>query len=221
MIFWAILLGIIPGLIWLFFYLQEDPHPEPKSMIFMTFVVGGLMSVPVIIFQLWANDILTFFNIGSGAIIFIVVMALIEEIFKFLAAFWITYKNPEFDEAIDAMIYTVTAALGFATLENVLYLGNTDSLSMAFSTVALRFIGATLLHALASGILGYYWAKGIIKKSAFINIIYGLLGAGFVHSLFNLLIKQYQLVNFIYPSLFLILVAVFVLTDFDKLRKVV
>ena len=42
------LLGILPGLVWILFYLQEDPHPEPKHLILLSFVVGGLMAVPVL-----------------------------------------------------------------------------------------------------------------------------------------------------------------------------
>lgn len=229
MIFLAMILGLLPGLIWIFFYLQEDPHPEPKRMILITFIVGAMMAVPVVILQLLTQDALNFFSI-KNVIISIIALALIEEIFKFIAAFWVTYKNPEFDEPIDAMVYIVTAALGFATIENVLIMGNilssagttflTASLTTACSTIALRFIGATLLHTLASGLVGYYWAKGIIKKSR-LYLVYGLFWAVLVHSLFNYLIVKFQSVNFLIPSLFLILGAIFVIVDFEKLRKMV
>ncbi|MDP3052700.1 MAG: PrsW family glutamic-type intramembrane protease [bacterium] len=231
MTYLAILLGILPGLIWVFFYLQEDPHPEPKRLILITFVVGGLMALPVLIFQLLAQDALTSFNIAKSSIIMIVVLALIEEIFKFTAAFWMTKKNPDFDEPIDAMIYIITAALGFATVENLLIMGNifsgvnafslTASLNTAFNAIALRFIGATLLHTLASGLLGYYWAIGIIKKSLPKYLGYGLILAVLIHSVFNYLIIKFQSVNFLIPSLFLILGAIFVLVDFEKLRKMI
>ena len=225
----AILLGILPGLVWIFFYLQEDPHPEPKRLILITFIVGGLMALPVLILQILAQDALSFFNIERNGIIMIVILALIEEIFKFTAAFWVTNKNSNFDEPIDAMIYIVIAALGFATVENILVMGNifsganavslTASLSMAFNAIALRFIGATLLHALASGMLGYYWAIGIIRKSLSKYLGYGLMLAVLIHSVFNYLIIKFQSVNFLVPSLFLILGAIFVLVDFEKLRK--
>ncbi len=229
MIFLAMILGLLPGLIWIFFYLQEDPHPEPKRMILVAFVVGAMMAVPVIILQLLTQDALNFFSI-KNIVISIIALALIEEFFKFVAAFWVTYKNPEFNEPIDAMVYIITAALGFATVENVLIMGNifsltnivslTASLNTAFSTIALRFIGATLLHTLASGLVGYYWAKGIIKKSRR-YLVYGFFWAGLVHSLFNYLIVKFQSVNFLIPSLFLILGAIFVIVDFEKLRKMV
>ncbi|MEK7624531.1 MAG: PrsW family glutamic-type intramembrane protease [Patescibacteria group bacterium] len=223
MAFLMMLLGILPGLVWILFYLQEDPHPEPKHLILLSFVVGGLMAVPVFVIQLLTKDLLDFLNIRN-VIVLIIVLALIEEFFKFTAAFWVTNKNSEFNEPIDAMIYLITAALGFATIENILFIGHalkTVSLTTAFSTAALRFIGATLLHALASGLMGYYWAIGIIKKSLLKNIIYGLFLAGLIHSVFNYLISEFQSANFILPSLFLILSAVFVLINFEKLRKMV
>jgi len=198
-------------------------------MILVAFIVGAMMAVPVIILQLLTQDALNFFSI-KNIIVSIVALALIEEFFKFIAAFWVTYKNPEFDEPIDAMVYIITAALGFATVENVLIMGNifssantaflTASLTTAFSTIALRFIGATLLHTLASGLMGYYWAKGIIRKSR-LYLGYGFFLAGLIHSTFNFLIVKYQSVNFIIPSLFLILGAIFVIVDFEKLRKMV
>ncbi len=231
MTYLAILLGILPGLIWIFFYLQEDPHPEPKRLILITFIVGGLMALPVLILQILAQDALSFFNIERNGIIMIAVLALIEEIFKFAAAFWITNKNSNFDEPIDAMIYIITAALGFATVENILIMGNifsgasafslAASLNTAFNAIALRFIGATLLHALASGMLGYYWAVGIIRKSLLKYLGCGLMLAVLIHSVFNYLIIKFQSVNFLIPSLFLILGAIFVLVDFEKLRKMI
>ena len=229
MTFLMMLLGILPGLIWVFFYLQEDPHPEPKHLLLLTFTVGGLMAVPVIILQLLTEDALDFFDIKTTALVSIVALAMIEEFFKFIAAFWITDKNPEFNEPIDAMIYTVTAALGFATIENILIIGkifhpepgSAVLLTTAFSATALRFVGATLLHALASGLTGYYWAVGILKKSLLKNIGYGLLLAGLIHAIFNYLIIKSPSANFIFPGLFLILGAVFVLINFEKLRKMV
>ncbi|MEK7574242.1 MAG: PrsW family glutamic-type intramembrane protease [Patescibacteria group bacterium] len=226
MTFLTILLGTLPGLIWVLFYLQEDPHPEPKRLLFLAFIVGGLMAVPVVIIQLLTKDALDFFNIKT-VIISIIALALIEEFFKFTAAFWVANENPEFNEPIDAMIYSITAALGFATIENILIIGNifysenSALLTTAFSTAALRFIGATLLHTLASGLTGYYWAVGILKKSLLKNIGYGLFLAGLVHSIFNYLILKSQSANFIIPSLFLILGAIFVLVNFEKLRKMI
>jgi len=231
MVYLAIILGILPGLIWVFFYLQEDPHPEPKRLILTTFIVGGMMALPVLMLQLLAQDALNFFDIGKNSIIMIAVLTLIEEVFKFFAAFWITYKNSEFNEPIDAMIYIITAALGFATIENILILGNifsgnnaislTASLNTAFNAISLRFIGATMLHALASGLLGYYWAVGIIKKSLLKYLGYGLILATLIHSIFNYLIIRYQSVNFFISGLFLVLGAILVLVDFEKLRKMI
>lgn len=204
----AIFLGILPSVIWLVFFLQEDRRPEPKRLILTTFFVGGLMALPVVALQFLTQDALVFFKL-KNIIVSIAALALIEEVFKFIAAYWVTKENPEFDEPVDAMIYMITAALGFAMVENLFIMGS----SFAFSTIALRFIGATLLHSLASGLLGYYWATS--------HLSFGLFLAVLVHSFFNYLILQFQSTYFLYPSLFLILAAVFVLIDFEKLRKMV
>lgn len=222
----AIFLGFLPGLIWLFFYLQEDAHPEPKRLILTVFAVGGLAAVPVVILQLLANDGLKFLGIKNIAVV-IIILAFIEECFKFLAAYWALNGHPEFDESVDAMIYLIAAALGFATVENILVLGNIFSLketafwAAAFNTSALRFIGATLLHAVASGCLGYYWALGIIKKKIPSRLGQGLLLAVAIHAIFNYLVLKFSAAHFFYPSLFLIGAAIFVLICFEKLRKMV
>jgi RsiW-degrading membrane proteinase PrsW (M82 family) len=216
MILLAIILGILPSLVWLFFFLQEDIHPEPKRLILKTFCIGGLMALPVVALQLLTQDAITFFNF-KNIIISIIALALIEEVFKFIAAYWTTYKNPEFDEPIDAMVYMITAALGFAMVENSLIMGS----AIAFDTIALRFIGATLLHSLASGLLGYYWALGIKKNFLIPNLSFGLFLATLVHVIFNYLILKFQSNYFIFPGLFLTLAAVFVFIDFEKLRKMI
>src|SRR3989344_2488193 len=158
-----ILFGLIPSFAWLIFYLKEDLHPEPKKLIWETFFTGAIITFVVLKFQIIFNDWL----IGQGGMQYSAVsllgLAAIEEVLKFVAAYLvINHHRKEFDEPVDAMIYMVVAALGFAAVENVAAAFNTPNLAM--ETIALRFVGATLLHTLASGTVGYYWAKSAIFR---------------------------------------------------------
>ncbi|PIU98790.1 hypothetical protein COS60_01185, partial [Candidatus Wolfebacteria bacterium CG03_land_8_20_14_0_80_39_317] len=125
--------------------------------------------------------------------------------------------SPFFDEPIDAMIYMITAALGFAMVENIAIMFNIKILSEAFSIITLRFVGATLLHALSSGLVGYYWAKGIISNRTKLLVFKGIVFATLLHMVFNYLILSFK-ETLIYPTIFLIIVALLIFWDFEKIK---
>ena len=217
-----LIIGLLPGFAWLIFYLGEDPHPEPKRLIALTFVVGiafGFFTIGLE--EVWNNFIA---NVGimELSIFSLFSLALIEEVMKFAAAHFVIANNPEFDEPVDAMIYMIVAALGFATLENIGAIANVVATratlaTLIFQTASLRFVGATLLHSLTSGIVGYYWALGIARGRVKSYLIPGILLAATLHACFNYLILNYG--NVAYAVLFLVVIGFFVLNDFEKLKK--
>lgn len=213
-----------PALVWLFFFLREDLHPEPRKLIAKLFIAGALASIPVFLLQSGAEWLL----VGRFTAL-VVVLALIEEVFKFLAAYAIVRKNPAFDEPIDAMVYMVAASLGFATVENVFVTGSGFSLSAslgsfflgggALTALTFRFVGATLLHALSSVLVGYFWARGWTLHRVPSFVVRGIVVATAVHAIFNFLIYRFQEVNLIVPTLFLVVAGFFVLMDFEKIKQ--
>ena len=163
-----ILFGVLPSVIWLLFYLRKDVHPEPKSEVIKIFFWGMLIAIPAVFLEMgifqafgklgeffhWSHFLIAIFNIFIG-------VALIEEVLKYLVVREGILKNPEFDEPIDLVLYMIIAALGFAALENILILfrlGPAFLFSQALEISALRFLGATFLHALCSGTLGFFLA---------------------------------------------------------------
>ena len=210
-----LILGIIPAFAWLIFYLEEDPHPEPKPLIFETFLAGALSTLLVLGIQTIFNDAAISYGIVQYSFFSFLILSSVEEFFKFGAAYLVIEKHlSDFDEPIDAMIYIIVAALGFAAIENVaaVYKG----IDIAFETATLRFIGATLLHTLGSGLLGYYWARSIIEKKRFL-LLTGFALAALLHAVFNYLIIRFEPV--VIPTTFLIVAALFILYDFEKLKK--
>ena len=133
-----------------------------------TFIVGMAFGFFTVAIEMLFNNAVAKIGIQEFSILSLLGLALIEEMMKFAAAHFAISKNPQFTEPIDAMIYLIVAALGFATLENI---GAIATLSpqpgqlipAALATISMRFIGATLLHTLSSGIVGYNWALGIVK----------------------------------------------------------
>ncbi|KKU91632.1 MAG: Membrane protein [Candidatus Jorgensenbacteria bacterium GW2011_GWA1_48_11] len=223
-IFLFFLAAFLPALIWLLFFLREDIHPEPKKMILYVFCLGGLASVPTLLIQIFFQKLTVALPLSE--LVLIVGLALFEEIFKFLAAYVAVRKNPAFDEPIDAMVYMITAALGFATIENIFITGNSLDAANVFATsnaltvLSVRFVGATMLHALTSGLLGYYWAKGLLRKSPKSFLTPAVLLVTLIHAFFNYVVLLFQDFNLIFPSIFLVFIAFFVFIDFEKLRSV-
>ncbi len=221
--FLILLTALLPALLWLIFFLREDIHPEPKRLIIYTLSVGALISIPVLATQIIFQEFSS--NFIRNTVFLIIGLAFIEEVFKFLGAYWAINKDSAFDEPIDAMIYMIVVALGFTTVENLFIVASNltpiggGSLSTTFSTLSLRFIGATLLHTLSSGFVGYFWALGKIKRKTPVYLILGITLATIIHFIFNYLILKFQETNLLYPSIFLVISAFFILHDFDKLKN--
>ncbi|MEK7162978.1 MAG: PrsW family intramembrane metalloprotease [Patescibacteria group bacterium] len=222
-----IIFGLLPSFAWLIFFIKEDSHPEPKKIIAKVFIAGALMAIFAAVFQFLLRDVFNSFQIKELGFFSFSAFAIIEEIFKFLAAYLIIRKNNFFDEPIDAMIYMITAALGFAIVENIGVAMSISNFQEVIVAITLRFVGATLLHALSSGIVGYYWAKWIIRKNnaeykreIFIKLLFqGIAIASLLHAIFNYLILISREQILIYPTIFLIIIALFVFWDFEKIKS--
>lgn len=217
-----VILGLLPGLAWLAFYLQEDlRHPEPKRLIFITFLSGALITIFVLQAQIFIHNWLTGLGYTSYGITPFLFLAAAEEFFKFLAVYLVVSRRKEFDEPVDAMIYMIVAALGFATVENIASVIQANGSGLGspgpLETTILRFVGATLLHTLAAGIIGYYWGKAMALKINPVGLITkGLLIAIVLHAIFNFLIIKSEPVAL--PVIFLLFIALVVLADFEKLK---
>ncbi len=121
----------------------------------------------------------------------ILLWVILEEIFKFTAAFFGGLQSAEDNEPIDPIIYMITAALGFAALENVLFIATPLLKGFVVESVVtgnLRFIGASLLHVVSSSIIGVALALSFYKsrKTRILLVLVGLLVAVAFHTAFNL-----------------------------------
>ncbi len=187
---YALLSGLLPSFIWLFFWLREDyQRPEPRSLLIACFF-GGMAAVVAAVFV--EKYIATIY---SDPTIRYTLWAAAEEILKFIAVAFIAIRSQENNEPIDAMIYCIVTALGFAALENALFImGPLSGGEIAKSIVTgnMRFMGATLVHVVSSACvgftLGYVFYHGKIVK--IIAAIIGICGAIAIHTAFNLSIIE-------------------------------
>ena len=181
--------GVIPALVWLWFWLREDRlHPEPRLMLLLAFLTG-MLAVPLVIpFEKAAYDFA-----GANSLLLFFLWAAIEEITKFGLAYLTVLKNRAVDEPMDTVIYMITVALGFSAVENALFLltpfTNGNFLG-GLVTGDLRAMGATLLHVTSSATIGLFMAfsfyrDGRLKKQF---LLWGVILAILLHTLFNLFI---------------------------------
>jgi len=171
--------GIIPGLIWLIIFLYQDKkRPEPNRMIVKAFLYGMAITP---IAALAEALFLPLFLLPT-----LLIAAPVEEFLKYKIFSWTIKKNPNNNEPIDPMIYMITIALGFASVENIVLVFHGNGLfGDTFGLLLLRFLSATLIHALCSATIGYCFSQDKYNKTSKLKVIHGMLFAIFVHAVYN------------------------------------
>ncbi|MCK5021797.1 MAG: PrsW family intramembrane metalloprotease [Candidatus Pacebacteria bacterium] len=191
LILYPLLGGLLPTIIWLWFWLKEDKlNPEPKKYIFYSFIIGMITALLVLPLE---GLIIKYFPYTG--LLTIILLSSSEELFKYFGAYFSALRKKYMDEPIDAVVYLITVALGFAALENSLFVISTIksidfNLTKTILVSDMRFMGATLLHILSSGVIGLFIALSFYK-SKILKISYlffGLILSIILHSTFNFFI---------------------------------
>ena len=225
-----LLLTFLPPVLWLIFYLREDRHPEPKLLLLMTFI-GGMIAVALAIAGECA--FVQLINGGSchdgvnyaaqHAFTLFLGIAFVEEYVKYAAVKLLVLRRKDFDEPVDAMIYMITAALGFAAVENALFIFPLfhQSVLLGLEITTNRFLGANLLHALSSAIVGFFLARAWFSPHRHHYIAIGVIIASLLHAVFNYLILVHDGLSegTLYLFLLLAMMAIVVFIDFERLRR--
>lgn len=228
---YLILFSVIPSLIWLAFFLREDPDPEPRRMLLKVFLAGVAFTLPVVIIGLLLEHTMKSFGLPFALVPLIGAVAIApitEELFKYLVLKLFALKSSALDQPPDLMIYAITAALGFAAMENIVFLlpGRESLLSgtpfliqeMMMGSV-VRFVSGTFLHALASGIMAYFFALTLRsqKKTPWLGIAIAILLHGFYN--FSIMTAESAGARLIIPPILLISMLITLLALFAKTRR--
>lgn len=178
-------MAFTPGLFWLWFFLRLDRHrPEPKRLITITFLLGCLSTIPAgIVNTTFGVDQLVGDNLDlvAFATAMLLVVGPIEELCKFAVVRLVPYRSLYFDEPMDGLVYGATAALGFASLENLFYV-----LQYGPEVMLFRAPISTVAHLVFGSIWGYALGRHHSTGGNSTWLVVGSLGlAAVVHALFN------------------------------------
>ena len=218
--FSAIFGGIIPAIAWLIFWVnaEERGDREPWGLVLIVFLVGMLsllIAVPL------EHAIKPYIQDQKSLTI---AWAAIEEFVKFFVVFIIIKKNTYVNDPIDFPMYLIAGALGFAGLENILFLMNPEiisDISTRALTGNLRFLGSTLLHAVTTGMVGIGLGLSYFQKwkNMYLYLFGGLVAAITLHSVFNLFIMNASNQQFFRIFGLLWVVTIISILLFEKLRR--
>lgn len=190
--------AIAPGLaLFSYFYLRKQIAKEPSRTLFHTFIYGAIMTFPIMFIQhvfeeehIFANEFLRNVVFTSG----------LEEFFKWLILFLLIYRHVEFEDAYDGILYGASVSLGFATVENILFL-----LTYGTDIAFLRALLPVSSHALFGVVLGYYFgqAKFAVQEDKNKFLLIAFLAPFTLHLIYNSI--------FVIQELFLYLIIPFML----------
>lgn len=186
-----VVLGAAPGIaICLYIFYKDIYNKEPGQNLIVSFLLGCLAILPAIGFE----KAFSYVNDGtmSGVAVFAwAVVAFSEEFSKFLGLRLYSYNQKSFDEPFDGIVYAVIVSMGFATVENIMYLTKFQDIKVAL----MRMFLSVPAHATFGVVMGYYVGKAKFDaKNSLGLMLTGLLGAIFFHGAFDFFLfsSQYQ-----------------------------
>jgi len=185
-------IAILPVIVLLVYIYKKDAHKEPARILAKIFFLGVLTIIPALVVEIALNKICPTENVTNIIRLFVNVLigvALVEEFFKWLVIKLFVYKTEHFDETFDAIVYAVFASLGFACLENILYV-----IINGFGTGVIRAITAVPLHACDGVIMGYFIGKAKLcakdgnTSNEKLNLVLSLILPTLTHAIYDFLL---------------------------------
>ena len=179
-------LSIAPGLaIILYIYRKDSYDKEPKKYLLVSFLLGMLSTLPAIALQLTAKAAFgatdAYSPISFYAFFAFIIVAGSEEGSKFAMVKWYAYPRKNFDEPFDGIIYSVMVSMGFATVENIMYVQQ-----HGIGTAIMRMFLSVPAHGAFGVVMGYYIGLAKFNKErSGLYLIAGLLLAMFFHGAFD------------------------------------
>jgi len=194
-------LAVAPVLICLFYmYIRDKYEKEPLRLLFTGVTVGAVMTFPIMETQGFVMRFMPVVGqLGEAVFISFAVSSPVEEAFKFLSLFFLTWHNVNLNERLDGIVYGVFVSLGFAGVENVLYVFNPQMGGL--STALMRAVVSVPAHGLFGIIMGYHFALAKFEPhKRRKHLFFAFFTAYMAHGIYNALLlsgHSYYLAAFI------------------------
>ncbi len=183
--FGLLALALAPGAaIGLYVYFKDKYEREPVGLVVMSFFLGVASTVVTLVLSWPIGRIMPIDekNLSEQAIHAFLLVALVEEFSKFIFIRWVLYPNKNFNEPYDGIVYAVSVGLGFAGLENVLYvMGSANGIA----TGVLRMFTAVPAHATFAVLMGYFMGIAKFERTKAHYVWYGLGAATIFHGAYD------------------------------------
>ena len=218
-----LILAIAPGVaISSYIILKDEYNREPRKHLLISFFLGVFSIVPAVLLEtplVWTSSYAFFNSTLGNAVKAFLLVALPEEIAKFIMLKTYAYRQPEFDEPFDGIVYAVMVGMGFATAENIMYV-----YEYGVATGVVRMFLAVPAHATFAIIMGYFMGKARFsnKREPYL-LVAGLFWAVVFHGSYDffLFIKEAQHSTSEFSLLMLIGAVVSLLTGIFLSRKAI
>ena len=173
MTYTTLLITLAPSIaICIFIYWKDKFEKEPRSLLIASFFLGMLSVIPTLILSL-IGDLIGFNSSSTmqlwSLISCIIGIGLVEEYCKYFFVRFHAYRKAAFNEPFDGITYSVMVAMGFATVENILYVSDGGQ-----DVALLRMFTAIPGHATDGVFLGFFLGLQKIMNKSY----YGLVGLG-------------------------------------------
>ncbi len=182
-----IALSVAPGLaILLAIYYSDKYEKEPFKLLLTSFMMGVVAIIPAVALELLFGFLEQPENVFFIFIYAVWVVGLSEEGAKYFFLRTVPYTRSAFNEPFDGIVYAVMISMGFATIENIMYV-----VEGGFGIGLMRMITAVPLHAVCGIIMGYYVGMAKFDKLKSRKLLStGLILAIVIHGLYDFFLFQ-------------------------------
>ena len=221
-----LLLSVLPGIILFIIIWKCDRYEkEPPKLLLKLFLFGALTTISAAIIEVLFSDYIFGFMNHQGILFLLldnfIFVALTEETGKYLVLKKVTWKHPAFNYTFDAIIYAVAVSLGFATLENILYL-----VDEGFELAIIRALFSVPGHVIDAIYMGYYY--GLAKHAeAFYdttlknkNLKKAFLVPVLIHGFYDFCLSTESIVFILIFLVFEVIITVLTAKKFMQLSKI-
>lgn len=176
----------------IYIYVKDKYEKEPLGFLFENFMLGAVVSIIItLVLGYFVSDLFSITNKESIVQQFIkafFIVGFVEEFSKYIIVRYHAQKNVEFNEPFDGIVYALVVSMGFAALENIVYV-----FQYGYTTGVIRAFTAVPAHATFGILMGYFMGKAKFTNN---RVKYNLQGL-FIATLFHGVYDFFLFINFI------------------------